>query len=66
MILGLVDGLHAKIYFNETDLVVSSMDLNKSATNNARDIALVIKGQEAQDPIREYVETLLLSAWLRA
>ena len=56
--------LHAKIYFNEKDLVVSSMNLTEFSTKNARDIAIVIHDEEDQRPIRDYVETLVSTAVL--
>jgi phosphatidylserine/phosphatidylglycerophosphate/cardiolipin synthase-like enzyme len=54
--------LHAMIYMNEKDLVVSSMNLTPASTKNPRDIALVIHDEGDQRPIREYVETLASSA----
>ena len=59
-----LEWLHAKIYFNEKDLVVSSMNLTQASTKNARDIAIVIHDEEDQRPIREYVETLVSTAVL--
>ena len=64
VIVATAEYLHAKIYMNEKDLLVSSMNLTEFSTKNSRDIALVIHDEEDQRPIREYVDTLISSAEL--
>ena len=54
----LVEWLHAKIYMNERDLLVSSMNLTETSTKNSREIAMIVKGKSDQLPIREYVSSL--------
>jgi len=54
----LVEWLHAKIYMNERDLLVSSMNLTETSTKNSREIAMIVKSESDQSHIREYVISL--------
>lgn len=52
--------LYAKLYINEETIVVSSMNLLKSSSQNSLEIALVIQDQEAKQRIRAYVNDTLM------
>ena len=54
------DRLHAKIYFNESTVVVSSMNLTEFSTKNSLEVALVVNGTRAADALREYVSGTLI------
>ncbi len=54
------DRLHAKIYFNESKLVVSLMNLTEFSTKNSLELALVVNGTKAAHEIREYVSNTLI------
>lgn len=50
-----VDNLHAKIYFNESDVIVSSMNLLESSAQNSLEIAWLVRNAEASKRVRDYV-----------
>ena len=57
-----VENLHAKIYLNESSLLVTSMNLLESSSKNSMEICISIRDKNAQKDVREYVNTLLLMA----
>src|SRR3970040_59788 len=50
-----VEGLHAKIYLNETSVVVSSMNLTRGSTTASLDFALTLHADADTGAVREYV-----------
>lgn len=57
----LVSRLHAKIYYNESTAVVTSMNLLKSSATDSKEIGFVINDSSMRDQIREYVEKNLIA-----
>ncbi|MBM3925495.1 MAG: hypothetical protein FJ320_05840 [SAR202 cluster bacterium] len=55
-----VDRLHAKIYLNENDVLVSSMNFTNYSTQNSKEIALAIRDEQTEREIRDYVENRLM------
>ena len=54
-----VENLHAKIYLNESSVLITSMNLLESSSKNSMEICISINDEQAQDEVRKYVETLL-------
>ena len=57
-----VQNLHAKIYLNESSVLVTSMNLLESSSKNSMEICISIRDKNEQKDVREYVKTLLLIA----
>ena len=57
-----VENLHAKIYLNESSVLITSMNLLESSRNNSMEIGISINDEQAQDEVRKYVGTLLQNA----
>ena len=53
-----VENLHAKIYLNESSVLVTSMNLLESSSKNSMEICISINDQEAQKEVRGYVSSL--------
>jgi phosphatidylserine/phosphatidylglycerophosphate/cardiolipin synthase-like enzyme len=51
--------LHAKIYLNERDVLVSSMNIYGSSTLNSLDFGLLVRNEEDAGRLREYVNHLI-------
>jgi phosphatidylserine/phosphatidylglycerophosphate/cardiolipin synthase-like enzyme len=56
-----VDRLHAKIYLNENDVLISSMNFTNYSTQNSREIALLIQDKQTEKEVRSYVENSLVT-----
>jgi len=56
-----IQRLHAKIYMNEKDVLVSSMNFMRASMQNSKEVALLIKDEEVEQEIRRYVENTLVS-----
>ena len=54
-----VEYLHAKIYLNESSVIVTSMNLLESSSKNSMEICISINDEKAQNDVRGYVKTLL-------
>ena len=54
-----VQNLHAKIYLNESSVLVTSMNLLESSSKNSMEICISINDEKAQKDVRGYVKTLL-------
>ena len=54
-----VENLHAKIYLNESSVLVTSMNLHESSSKNSMEICISINDEKAQKDVRGYVKTLL-------
>ena len=54
-----VENLHAKIYLNESSVLVTSMNLLESSSKNSMEICISINDEKAQKDVRGYVKTLL-------
>ncbi len=54
-----VQNLHAKIYLNESSVLVTSMNLLESSSKNSMEICISINDEKAQKDVRGYVTTLL-------
>ncbi|MBI4289292.1 MAG: hypothetical protein HY671_12810 [Chloroflexi bacterium] len=54
-----VDKLHAKIYLNEQDLVLSSMNLIKSSAHSSHEIAWYVQDEDVGRDVRGYVKNTL-------
>ena len=54
-----VKNLHAKIYLNESSVLVTSMNLLESSSENSMEICISINDEKAQNDVRGYVKTLL-------
>ncbi len=55
-----VENLHAKIYLNESSVLVTSMNLLESSSKNSMEICISINDEKAQNDVREYVRNKLL------
>ena len=53
-----VENLHAKIYLNESSVLVTSMNLLESSSKNSMEICISVNDQEAQKEVRGYVSSL--------
>ncbi len=53
-----VEGLHAKIYLNESETVVSSMNLTEYSTQNSHEIGLRVRDPHYASEIKEYVSNI--------
>ena len=53
-----VEKLHAKIYLNESTVIVTSMNLLDSSSKNSKELALRIDDQRDQKEVRSYVQRL--------
>ncbi len=51
--------LHAKIYLNETTVLVSSMNITEKSTSNSKEFAMVVRRQDDAKMFREYVSGLI-------
>ena len=54
-----VKNLHAKIYLNESSVLVTSMNLLESSSKNSMEICISINDEKAQNDVPGYVKTLL-------
>ncbi|MDP3061924.1 MAG: phospholipase D-like domain-containing protein [Chloroflexota bacterium] len=50
-----VDGLHAKIYLNESTVVISSMNMTVGSTTNSFEIGCVVQDKRDAQALRDYV-----------
>ena len=57
----LVSRLHAKIYFNESTSIVTSMNLSKSSATDSKEIGFIINDPGLRDQIREFVHRDLIA-----
>ena len=57
----LVSRLHAKIYYNESTAIVTSMNLLKSSATDSKEIGFKINDPKMRDQIREYVQEKLIA-----
>jgi len=57
--LYVVEGLHAKVYLNESETLVSSMNLTQYSAVNSHDLALLLEGEVAEQ-VRNYVNETLV------
>ena len=57
----LVSRLHAKIYYNESRAIVTSMNLLKSSATDSKEIGFVITDASMRNQIREYVQRNLIA-----
>ncbi|MBI4305853.1 MAG: hypothetical protein HY678_05990, partial [Chloroflexi bacterium] len=55
-----VEDLHAKIYLNESSVVLSSMNLTRGSTQKSLDFAVVLQQSELGESVREYVNRTVL------
>jgi hypothetical protein len=53
--IGVLDRLHAKIYMNESTVLLSSMNFTESSALNSLEIAYLVRGAEDVLRVREYV-----------
>jgi phosphatidylserine/phosphatidylglycerophosphate/cardiolipin synthase-like enzyme len=51
--------LHAKIYLNETTVLVSSMNITESSTRNSKEFAMIVRRQDDAKVFTEYVSRLI-------
>lgn len=51
-----IKNLHTKLYLNEKEAIISSMNLNLSSDNQSLDIALKTENKEEYDQVVEYYE----------
>ena len=58
-----VENLHAKIYLNESAVLITSMNLLDSSRNNSMEIGISVNDDDdARTQVREYVKTLIRTA----
>jgi phosphatidylserine/phosphatidylglycerophosphate/cardiolipin synthase-like enzyme len=50
--------LHAKIYLNETTVLVSSMNITEVSTRNSKEFAMLVRRQDDANVFRDYVQRL--------
>jgi len=53
-----VDKLHAKIYMNESTVIVTSMNLLESSSKNSKELAIRIDDENGKKEIRSYIQQL--------
>lgn len=53
-----VDKLHAKIYLNESTVIVTSMNLLESSSKNSKELAVRIDDENGKKEIRSYIQQL--------
>jgi phosphatidylserine/phosphatidylglycerophosphate/cardiolipin synthase-like enzyme len=51
--------LHAKIYLNETMVLVSSMNITEASTRNSKEFAMLVRRQDDASVLRDYVQRLI-------
>lgn len=56
-----IEGLHAKLYFNESQVIVSSMNLHEYSDNNSIDIGMLYQREEEYREVFEYFEKYIKS-----
>ena len=54
-----VEWLHAKIYLNESSLLVTSMNLLESSSKNSREVGIRIDDRREREELRDYVNKLI-------
>ncbi len=54
-----VPNLHAKIYLNETTVLVSSMNITEYSTRNSKEFAMIVRRQGDSTVFRDYVSRLI-------
>jgi hypothetical protein len=57
----LIENLHAKIYFNEKQAIISSINLNESSDNNSLDIALQTETEAEYNEVISFYEKFIKS-----
>jgi len=57
----LIESLHAKIYLNEKDAVVTSMNLNKTSDDNSTDIGIKTENSKEYSDVYKFYETYIKS-----
>lgn len=57
----LVSRLHAKIYYNESTAIVTSMNLLKSSATDSKEIGFIVNDSSIRDQIRQYVQKNLVA-----
>jgi len=55
-----VEYLHAKIYLNEREVLVTSMNLHQFSANNSLEIGLAIRDKDSEAQVRKYVTQTLM------
>jgi hypothetical protein len=58
--VGVVEDLHAKVYLNESTVVLSSMNLTRGSTQKSLDFAVVLQPSPLAEAAREYVNRTVL------
>ncbi len=58
----LVERLHAKIYANESQVILTSMNLLQGSAVNSKEIALRIREEGLREQVRGYIENKLIKA----
>jgi hypothetical protein len=53
-----VEKLHAKIYLNESSVIVTSMNLHESSSKNSKELAVRIADEDGKMEIRRYIQQL--------
>src|SRR5206468_477809 len=56
----LIENLHAKIYFNEKEAIISSMNLHESSDNDSLDIALITESQKEYNDVISFYSSFIL------
>ena len=54
-----VERLHSKIYFNETDALITSMNLLETSVLNSKEIAVLIRDKALIEDTRKYADELI-------
>ena len=54
-----VEMLHAKLFMNESSVILASMNLHESSTKNSKEVALSITDQSTKTELLNYVERLM-------
>jgi len=55
-----VEDLHAKVYINESTVVLSSMNLTRGSTQKSLDFAIVLQPSPLAEAAREYVDRTIM------
>ena len=54
-----VENLHAKIYLNESSVLITSMNLHESSSKNSMEICISTNDPEIQQEVRGYIASLM-------
>ena len=54
-----VEKLHAKLFMNESSVILASMNLHEASSKNSKEVALSVTGEGTKSELLAYVERLM-------